>query len=61
MNDIEIWELRFKANVAINAQYTDEETSAIYDAIVRAINEHSRNRLLLGESAMTIVEKAKEK
>jgi len=60
MSDIEIWELKFKANVAINTQYTDEETVAIHDAIVRAINEHAKNRLLLGETALTIVEKAKQ-
>ena len=60
MNDIEIWELKFKANVAINTQYTDEETVDIHDAIVRAINEHAKNRLLLGETALTIVEKAKQ-
>ena len=38
MNDIEIWELKFKANVAINTQYTDEETVAIHDAIVSVPN-----------------------
>jgi hypothetical protein len=57
MNDIEIWELRFTANVAINFEYTEEDTVAIREAIVEAINKNSKNRLLLGDARLVVEQK----
>ena len=54
MNDIEIWELRIKANAAINHLFSDEEKIAIQEAVVKAINENSNHRLLLGEVTLEV-------
>ena len=54
MNSIEIWKLTFTAPVAINHEFADGQITKIHQAIVKAINENSDHKLLLGEAFLHI-------
>ena len=51
---IEIWELKFSADVAVNHQLNKEHIKAIQYAMIKAINENAEHNLLVGETRMTI-------
>jgi hypothetical protein len=54
MNTIEILQLRFIAEVAVNSPLHADHVKTIQTAIINAINETSCYKLLVGETRMTI-------
>jgi hypothetical protein len=54
MTNIEVWELKFTAEAAVNHQLTSDHVKTIQLAIIKAINENADHNLLVGTTRMTI-------
>ena len=54
MSNIEVWELKFTAEAAVNHQLTSEHIKNIQLAIIKTIEENADHSLLIGTTRMTI-------
>jgi len=61
MKNIELWQLKFTADVAVNHQLNSDHVKAVQLAIIKAINENSDNNLVIGTTRMTIEPDENEK
>lgn len=60
MNNIEVWELKFTAETALNHQLTSDHVKNIQLAIIEAINKNADHNLLVGTTRMTIEPKEEQ-
>ena len=55
---IEITELKFVAQVAVNDRLETADLERIRIAVIEAINKHANNNLLIGTADLTLLDEA---